>query len=114
MPRARGSRRFEKQPLSSSALVDLLRSRGLAITDEAQAAQQISKIGYYRLSAYMVPFQRGRDNHDFKPGATFEGKRQECVYSPGVSCPSCPAFPGPESVFCGDAGAVGFGSQRLF
>ena len=72
MPRARGSGRFEKPPLSSSALVDLLRSRGLAITDEAQAVQQISNIGYYRLSAYMVPFQRGRDNHDFKPGATFE------------------------------------------
>lgn len=72
MPRARGSRRFKKPPLSSSALVDLLRSRGPAITDETQAAQQVSNIGYYRLSAYMVPFQRGRDSHDFKPGATFE------------------------------------------
>lgn len=74
--------------------LDLLISRGLAVTDRAKALECLQRIGYYRLSGYWFPFrersgpltllhEKGRkparpnkvetialDN--FKPGATFE------------------------------------------
>ena len=40
---------------SPSELVQLLKSRGLEITDEEKAKHYLSHIGYYRLSAYMYP-----------------------------------------------------------
>jgi abortive infection bacteriophage resistance protein len=45
------------------------------VNDPAVAAHYLEHIGYYRLSGYALPFQKGgsgADRHDFKPGATFE------------------------------------------
>ncbi len=74
--------------------LDLLSSRGLAVTDRAKALECLQRIGYYRLSGYWFPFrersgpltlldEKGRKParpnkvetialDDFKPGATFE------------------------------------------
>ena len=74
--------------------LDLLTSRGLAVTDHLKALEYLQRIGYYRLSGYWFPFrersgpltlldERGRKParpnkvetvalDDFRPGATFE------------------------------------------
>ncbi|WP_369917127.1 MULTISPECIES: Abi family protein [Prevotella] len=46
---------FTKVYSSPSDLVQLLKTRGLDITDEEKAKHYLSHIGYYRLSAYMYP-----------------------------------------------------------
>jgi abortive infection bacteriophage resistance protein len=48
--------------------------RGLVISDEAECRRALTHIGYYRLSAYMLPLQiggQGIDRHVFRPGTTF-------------------------------------------
>ena len=53
--------------------MQLLKSRGLIINDEQRAEAYIQNIGYYRLSAYMLPFlTMPKTNHIFKPGVTFD------------------------------------------
>ena len=64
---------FKKGYSSPFDLVQLLKSRGLIITDEERAEAYITNIGYYRLSAYMLPFlTMPKTNHIFKPGVTFD------------------------------------------
>ena len=38
--------------------IDLLKSRGMLITDEALTKQHLSRIGYYRLSGYYYAFRK--------------------------------------------------------
>lgn len=53
-------------------LVQLLKSRGLEISDEQQAEHYLKNIGYYRLSAYMHPLlEIPKYQHQYKPGSTF-------------------------------------------
>ena len=53
-------------------LVQLLKTRGMEITDEEKALHYISHIGYYRLSAYMYPLLSiPKEQHLFKQGVTF-------------------------------------------
>jgi abortive infection bacteriophage resistance protein len=50
-------------------------TRGLTVTDQNAAIHYLRHIGYYRLSGYARPFQKGGtgpDCHHFKPGATFD------------------------------------------
>ena len=64
---------FTKGYSSPFELVQLLKSRGLIINDEQRAEAYIQNIGYYRLSAYMLPFlTMPKTNHIFKPGVTFD------------------------------------------
>ena len=64
---------FTKSYSSPFELVQLLKSRGLIINDEQRAEAYIQNIGYYRLSAYMLPFlTMPKTNHIFKPGVTFD------------------------------------------
>ena len=67
---------FSKPAKSATDLVNLCEKRGLIIADKNAAAQTIRKIGYYRLSAYMLPFQeKGRgvgDTHNFMAGTSFD------------------------------------------
>lgn len=64
---------FTKGYSSPFDLVQLLKSRGLIITDEQRAEAYITNIGYYRLSAYMLPFlTMPKTNHIFKPSVTFD------------------------------------------
>lgn len=64
---------FEKTYTSPRDLVQLLKSRGLDITDEQNAEHYLTHIGYYRLSAYMYPLlSLPKEQHLYKQGATFD------------------------------------------
>lgn len=52
-----------------------MRDRGLLIADEAKVIHYLKHIGYYRLSIYMLPFQRADKSdrhHNFASGTKFE------------------------------------------
>ena len=51
--------------------------RGASVSDQPGAFHALSRVGYYRLTGYMLPFQTGHqpDPHKFKFGATFEQVR---------------------------------------
>lgn len=54
-------------------LVQLLMSRGLTIDTPLKAERYLSTIGYYRLSAYMIPLMKmPKSLKQFKPGASFK------------------------------------------
>jgi len=61
---------YDKPPLTFEQQVDLLMQRGLEIADSGQAANTLSHINYYRLSAYFLPFQSEKDCFD--PEARWE------------------------------------------
>ena len=50
----------------------MLKDRGLAIIDEAAAQKVLGSISYFRLANYFRPMETDKQNHQFKPGATFE------------------------------------------
>lgn len=53
-------------------LVEVLMARGLGITNRQKAERYLSTIGYYRLSAYMIPLLRmPKSAKRFKPEASF-------------------------------------------
>lgn len=49
---------YNKPPLTYQGQVDLLKSRGMQITDEERTKRHLSNISYYRLSAYMYPYKK--------------------------------------------------------
>ena len=50
-------------------LIPLLKSRGLAISDEQKAISYLTNIGYYRLSAYCYPLLKDpKSNHIYNDG----------------------------------------------
>ncbi|WP_132750496.1 Abi family protein [Simplicispira metamorpha] len=66
--------RFSKTAEKPSDLLARIVDRGATFQDQSKAFAALSRIGYYRLSGYMLPFQTGHqpDPHRFKPGTTFE------------------------------------------
>lgn len=62
---------FDKPSQSTEYHIQLLKERGLTITDDDRADYYLSNIGYYRLSGYMYPFQEN-DHHQFKAGVSFK------------------------------------------
>lgn len=48
---------YSKPPLSVSEQVTRLESRGMTFRDKARAERYLQNIGYYRLSAYWLPFE---------------------------------------------------------
>lgn len=64
--------RYNKIPISFEDQLNVLRSRGLIIRDEATALRELSIIGYFRLANYMRPMEADKQRHLFKPGSTFE------------------------------------------
>lgn len=63
---------FQKPYICARDLVNLLKSRGLTITDSAKAERYLEYIGYYRLSAYMYPLlQMPKEQHHYKPDTSF-------------------------------------------
>lgn len=58
--------------------IELLRSRGVLITDEQKAEEHLSDIGYYRLGFYIFPFEKTypelgkKRDHGVKPGTKLE------------------------------------------
>jgi abortive infection bacteriophage resistance protein len=53
-----GGMRYNKPWLSHHEQLDLLKSRGLAVTDDARALDYLRRIGYYRLSGYWFAFRQ--------------------------------------------------------
>jgi abortive infection bacteriophage resistance protein len=69
------NREFCKPPLTVQQQIELLSERGLDIPEIPKAEEYLKFIGYYRLSAYFIPFQKGgasQDLHLFETGATFD------------------------------------------
>ena len=62
---------YFKSFLSHRAQISLLKTRGLLLTDENKALHLLENIGYYRLSGYWYPLLADKENHVFKPDATF-------------------------------------------
>jgi len=68
-------RHYQKPPLSPPEQIQKLKHRGLVINDDALATSCLSTIGFYRLSAYFIPFedkQNTQVQHAFVPGTTFD------------------------------------------
>lgn len=63
---------YKKQPQSSAALIELLKSRNLIIEDEVRATRYLESIGYYRLSGYMYHLQAPDKSHCFIEGTSFD------------------------------------------
>ncbi len=63
---------FTKPPLSINDQINLLRQKGLIISDISKATHQLSNISYYRFRAYSYPFQDNtHPDRPFVAGATF-------------------------------------------
>jgi abortive infection bacteriophage resistance protein len=63
--------KYSKPHLPYEDQLDLLIRRGLACSDRASTLYWLKRIGYYRLSAYFIPFKDPATGH-FRPGTTFE------------------------------------------
>lgn len=68
---------YSKPALSISDQAQLLLDRGLICDDRQRIEHYLSNIGYYRLSAYLLPFEQPSThgdsrNHKFLPNTTFE------------------------------------------
>ncbi|MEW6220934.1 MAG: Abi family protein [Thermodesulfobacteriota bacterium] len=70
--------RYEKRPLSITDQAQLLLRRGLVCKELDKLQHYLTHIGYYRLSAYWLPFEVPADaeassrTHQFRPETTFE------------------------------------------
>jgi abortive infection bacteriophage resistance protein len=65
---------FNKPVESLTQSLERLQGRGLVVEDSKRIYAALTRIGYYRLSGYMTPFQTGHqpDPHRFKPNVRFE------------------------------------------
>ena len=64
---------YSKPYKTAKDLVRLLKSRGLVINDETRAENYLRHIGYYRLSAYMLPhLDYPKNKHIFKVNTSFQ------------------------------------------
>ena len=64
---------FSKPPLSISDQVNLLRQRGLQISDVSKAINHLSNINFYRLKVYSYPFKNtSHSNFTFIQGTNFD------------------------------------------
>lgn len=66
-------RNFTKPVIDVEQQVAVLKQRGLSIQNEAKAKLFLQSVSFFRLSAYMRPYQINHDpEHRFKPAATFK------------------------------------------
>ncbi len=64
---------YQKSYSNPFQLVELMQLRGLHVDDVHQAADLITKIGYFRLSSYFHPLLAiPKEDQKFKSGATFD------------------------------------------
>lgn len=63
---------FSKVPKSISEQIELLRSRGMLIDNDAETEHYLRHLNYYRLGAYWLPFEADHTTHKFKDGATLK------------------------------------------
>ncbi len=88
---------YAKSWLSIQQQLDLLKNRGLTVSDDAGAKHLLETIGYYRLSGYWYPFRQlispgggGQlpvRGDDFLPGSRFEDVAALYLFDKGLrSC----------------------------
>ena len=77
---------FSKPALTLPQQLHRWQARGLAVPEAARALHFLRFIGYYRLSAYALPFQQtgavavaGQPDKPFKPGTTFDEPLVGCL-----------------------------------
>ncbi len=63
---------FNKAPKTIEEQIELLKSRGLIIQDEAKAKYLLQHISYYRLSGYWFAFYKNFETKQFQANTTFE------------------------------------------
>lgn len=63
---------YPKQLISFADQIALLKDRGMVVEDENKALHILQNVGYYRLCGYWYPLLKDKENHVFKPGATFD------------------------------------------
>lgn len=65
---------FNKPAKNNQELIKEWKNRGLQINDETRTSRYLDFIGYYRLSAYTIPFQIPNSTtlHNFKPNVSFD------------------------------------------
>ncbi len=63
---------YSKPALDVSAQLAQWQQRGLAVADVPRAEHYLAVVGYYRLSAYSLPFQVGNPDHRFIPDTRFD------------------------------------------
>lgn len=63
---------YTKRPLDYPQILQLLKVRGLIVSDENEALRQLKIISYFRLANYMHPMEADKVTHVFKPDSTFE------------------------------------------
>ncbi len=67
---------FNKAAVSTTEQIGILQHRGLAIQNPERAERYLEVISYFRLSAYMRPFQKHINEqvveHQFKDGTEFK------------------------------------------
>jgi abortive infection bacteriophage resistance protein len=69
--------RYEKPALTLDEQVQRWRERGLVVPDATRAKGYLATIGYYRISAYCLPFEAPTmpdqpRSHQFRPGTQFD------------------------------------------
>lgn len=62
---------FEKEAKTIQQQIEVLKSRGLIISDADQAEHYLSNISYYRLAGYWWPMQADKTEHVFKVNSRF-------------------------------------------
>ncbi|AUM67784.1 Abi family protein [Pseudomonas fluorescens] len=65
-------RPFDKPALSVEQQLELLKQRGLHITNDDRAMRFLEVVTLFRLSPYMRSFQEPGPEHTFKPGSTLK------------------------------------------
>lgn len=63
---------FTKPATTYAEQVEILKQRGMAFANEAEAQFYLAHLNYYRLGAYWLPFEADHGSHRFQPGTTFE------------------------------------------
>ena len=61
---------YDKPCLTENQQIALLKSRGLSVQDDSAAERTLTRINYYRLSGYAIPFLVNREH--FKTGVSFD------------------------------------------
>ncbi|HZL11563.1 MAG TPA: Abi family protein [Prolixibacteraceae bacterium] len=61
---------YNKPPTTYEQQVEIVKQRGLFVPDEPRAFRYFQQIGYYRLSAFFLPFQLQKDK--FNEGTEFD------------------------------------------
>jgi abortive infection bacteriophage resistance protein len=64
--------RFAKPPKTYEEQLDLLISRGMQVGDRQRALHYLSHLNYYRLAAYLLPFEQDHATHQCRPGTHFD------------------------------------------